>query len=80
MTMSNVADLFAATIEQAGVKRIFGIAGDSLNGLTEARRRRGAIEWIHVRHEEVADFATAGEASNKELKAFPTASTGVKPS
>jgi pyruvate dehydrogenase (quinone) len=62
MTMSNVADLFAATIEQAGVKRIFGIVGDSLNGLTEALRRRGTIEWINVRHEEVATFAAAGEA------------------
>jgi pyruvate dehydrogenase (quinone) len=62
MTMSNVADLFVATIEQAGVKRIFGIVGDSLNGLTEALRRRGTIEWIHVRHEEVAAFAAAGEA------------------
>jgi len=51
-----------ATMEQAGVRRIFGIVGDSLNGLTEALRRRGKIEWIHVRHEEVAAFAAAGEA------------------
>src|SRR5690242_21737480 len=63
MALNNVADLLVATMEQAGVKRIFGIVGDSLNGLTEALRRRGTIEWIHVRHEEAAAFAAAGEAA-----------------
>jgi pyruvate dehydrogenase (quinone) len=63
MALNNVADLLVATLEQAGVKRIFGIVGDSLNGLTEALRRRGTIEWIHVRHEEAAAFAAAGEAA-----------------
>ena len=62
MAIENVADLFVATLEQAGVKRIYGIVGDSLNGLTEALRSRGTIEWVHVRHEEVAAFAAAGEA------------------
>jgi pyruvate dehydrogenase (quinone) len=62
MAIKNVADLVVATLEQAGVKRIFGIVGDSLNGLTEALRRRGTIEWVHVRHEEAAAFAAAGEA------------------
>jgi pyruvate dehydrogenase (quinone) len=62
MAIKNVADLFVATLEQAGVKRIYGIVGDSLNGLTEALRSRGTIEWVHVRHEEVAAFAAAGEA------------------
>src|SRR3984893_1795308 len=62
MMANNVADLIVTTLEQAGVKRIYGIVGDSLNGLTEALRRRGTIEWIHVRHEEVAAFAAAGEA------------------
>jgi pyruvate dehydrogenase (quinone) len=62
MAIENVADLFVATLEQAGVKRIYGIVGDSLNGLTEALRGRGTIEWVHVRHEEVAAFAAAGEA------------------
>jgi pyruvate dehydrogenase (quinone) len=41
----------------AGVKRIYGVVGDSLNGLTDALRRQGKIEWIHVRHEEVGAFA-----------------------
>jgi pyruvate dehydrogenase (quinone) len=44
------------------VKRIYGIVGDSLNGLTDAIRRRGKIEWVHVRHEEVAAFAAGAEA------------------
>src|ERR1700756_1963499 len=63
MALNNVADLLVATMEQAGIKRIFGIVGDSLNGLTESLRRRGTIEWIHVRHEEAAAFAAAGEAA-----------------
>ena len=62
MKIDNVADLIAETLAQAGVKRIFGVVGDSLNGLTDALRKRKAIDWIHVRHEEVAAFAAAGEA------------------
>src|SRR6201986_2931643 len=62
MRIENVADLIAETLIQAGVKRIFGVVGDSLNGLTEALRKRETIDWIHVRHEEVAAFAASGEA------------------
>ena len=57
-----VADQFVETLVAAGVKRIYGIVGDSLNGLTDAVRRHGKIEWIHVRHEEVAAFAAGAEA------------------
>ena len=57
-----VADQFIETLAAAGVKRIYGVVGDSLNGLTEAIRKRGDIEWIHVRHEEVAAFAASAEA------------------
>src|SRR6476659_5350505 len=57
-----VADQFADTLAAAGVKRIYGIVGDSLNGLTDAIRRQGRIEWVHVRHEEVAAFAAGAEA------------------
>ncbi|MCW2238844.1 thiamine pyrophosphate-binding protein [Azospirillum canadense] len=57
-----VADQFAAVLAAAGVKRIYGVAGDSLNGFTDALRRQGKIEWIHVRHEEVAAFAAGAEA------------------
>ena len=57
-----VADQFTETLAAAGVKRIYGIVGDSLNGLTDALRRQGQIEWVHVRHEEVAAFAAGAEA------------------
>src|SRR5271169_2150882 len=57
-----VADQFAETLAVAGVKRIYGIVGDSLNGITDAIRRQGKIEWLHVRHEEVAAFAAGAEA------------------
>src|SRR5260221_2860737 len=60
--MTTVADQFAETLVAAGVKRIYGIVGDSLNGLTDAIRRQGKIEWLHVRHEEVAAFAAGAEA------------------
>jgi pyruvate dehydrogenase (quinone) len=59
---STLADQFAETLATAGVKRIYGIVGDSLNGLTDALRRQGRIEWVHVRHEEVAAFAAGAEA------------------
>ncbi|MGY4411248.1 pyruvate dehydrogenase (quinone) [Bradyrhizobium sp. LB9.1b] len=57
-----VADQFVETLAAAGVKRIYGVVGDSLNGLTDAIRRHGKIDWIHVRHEEVAAFAAGAEA------------------
>jgi pyruvate dehydrogenase (quinone) len=57
-----VAEQFVEILAAAGVKRIYGIVGDSLNGLTDAIRRQGKIEWIHVRHEEVAAFAAGAEA------------------
>src|SRR3981189_2090363 len=60
--MRTVADQFAAILAAAGVKRIYGIVGDSLNGLTDAIRRQGKIEWIHVRHEEGGAFAAGAEA------------------
>jgi pyruvate dehydrogenase (quinone) len=62
MAIDTVADLIAETLIQAGVKRVFGVVGDSLNGLTEALRKRDAIRWLHVRHEEVAAFAAAAES------------------
>jgi pyruvate dehydrogenase (quinone) len=57
-----VADQFADTLVAAGVKRIYGVVGDSLNGITDALRRQGKIEWVHVRHEEVGAFAASAEA------------------
>jgi hypothetical protein len=49
-SMQTVADQFAEMLVAAGVKRIYEIVGDSLNGLTDAIRRQGKIEWVHVRH------------------------------
>jgi len=57
-----VADQFVEVLAAAGVKRAYGIVGDSLNGITDAIRRHGKIEWVHVRHEEVAAFAAGAEA------------------
>ncbi len=62
MSKFNIADLVVAAIKQAGVKRVYGIAGDSLNALTESIRKDKDIDWIHVRHEEVAAFAAGAEA------------------
>src|ERR1700722_95833 len=57
-----VAHVLVETLITAGVKRIYGVVGDSLNGMTEAMRKDKRIEWVHVRHEEVAAFAAGAEA------------------
>ena len=74
--MTTVAEQFAATLAAAGVKRIYGIVGDSLNGLTDAIRRQGKIDWIHVRHEEVAAFAAGAEAHLTDSLAVCAGSCG----
>jgi pyruvate dehydrogenase (quinone) len=56
------ASYMAKTLHKAGVKRVYGIVGDSLNGFTDALRQQKAIDWIHMRHEEGAAFAAAAEA------------------
>ena len=56
------ADYMVDTLAQVGVKRIYGVVGDSLNGFSDSLRRLGTIDWIHVRHEEGAAFAAAAEA------------------
>src|SRR6201995_2077978 len=58
----NVAEIFIETLVNAGVKRVYGVVGDSLNGLTDVIRKSKQIEWLHVRHEEVAAFAAGAEA------------------
>lgn len=62
MPSTTVADTVATMLHGAGVRRIYGVVGDSLNGLTDALRRRGDIRWIHTRHEEVAAFAAGADA------------------
>ena len=56
------ADYLAGTLLQAGVKRVYGVVGDSLNGFTDSLRRLKEIEWVHMRHEEGAAFAAGAEA------------------
>jgi pyruvate dehydrogenase (quinone) len=56
------AEYLVESLEKAGVKRIYGIVGDSLNGITDALRRRKSINWVHMRHEEAAAFAAGAEA------------------
>ena len=60
--MATVAETLVKTLVQAGVKRVYGIVGDSLNGIIDAMRREKSIQWIHVRHEEVAAFAAGADA------------------
>jgi pyruvate dehydrogenase (quinone) len=57
-----VADLFVDVLLEAGVQRVYGVSGDSLNGITDSIRTRGQIQWVHTRHEEVAAFAAGAEA------------------
>src|ERR1700731_1210338 len=57
-----VADQMVETLAAAGVERIYGIVGESLNGFTDALRRHGGFQWLHVRHEEVAAFAAGADA------------------
>jgi len=56
-----VAELFVETLKSAGVTRVWGLPGDSLNGFTDVLRRDESIRWMHVRHEESAAFAAAAE-------------------
>ncbi|MFE1296199.1 pyruvate dehydrogenase [Streptomyces sp. NPDC058731] len=62
MAKQNVAEQFVDILARAGVKRLYGVVGDSLNPIVDAVRRNAAIDWIHVRHEETAAFAAGAEA------------------
>ncbi|ENA28450.1 MULTISPECIES: ubiquinone-dependent pyruvate dehydrogenase [Pseudomonas] len=63
MAKITIAQQLATTLEQAGVQRIWGVTGDSLNGLNDALRKMETIDWMHVRHEETAAFAAGAEAA-----------------
>jgi pyruvate dehydrogenase (quinone) len=60
---ATVAEVMVSILKASGVRQVYGIPGDSLNGFTDAMRRDGGIAWQHVRHEEAAAFAAAGEAA-----------------
>jgi len=57
-----IAQLLVDILVASGVQRVYGVAGDSLNGITDALRAQGSMEWIHTRHEETAAFAAGAEA------------------
>lgn len=72
----NIAELIVQTIRRAGVERVWGLPGDSLNGFTDALRRDGALSWMHMRHEEAAAFAAAGDAALTDRLAVVAGSCG----
>lgn len=62
MARQNVAEQFVDILARAGVRRMYGVVGDSLNPVVDAIRRNAAIDWVQVRHEEAAAFAAGAEA------------------
>jgi pyruvate dehydrogenase (quinone) len=62
MATRTVAGQVVETLGRAGVERIYGVSGDSLNGITDSIRRHERMRWIHMRHEEAAAFAAGAEA------------------
>src|SRR5437868_12124701 len=62
MARKRVADVLIDTLVAGGVKRVYGLVGDSLNGVTDSIRPRKDLQWVHVRHEETAAFAAGAEA------------------
>src|SRR5216110_1846186 len=62
MGKKTVAELLVDTLVSRDVSRIYGVAGDSLNGITDSIRRQDQLHWVHVRHEETAAFAAGAEA------------------
>src|SRR6202011_3646704 len=62
MAGKKVAQLLVDVLADAGVQRMYGVSGDSLNGITDSIRAKKEIQWIHVRHEETAAFAAGAEA------------------
>src|ERR1700750_2946385 len=62
MVRKTVAELLVDVLAEAGVERIYGVPGDSLNGITDSMRTRNDIQWIGVRNEEAGAFAAGAEA------------------
>ena len=60
--MATVAEILYETLNLSGVKRVYGLPGDSLNGFTDSIGKHNNIRWIHVRHEEAASFAAGAGA------------------
>src|SRR5437868_6583731 len=66
MAKKRVADVLIETLVAAGVKRVYGLVGDSLNGVTDSIRPREDVQWVPVRHEETAAFAAGAETQLTE--------------
>jgi pyruvate dehydrogenase (quinone) len=62
MPTTKIANIIVETLASIGVKRVYGVPGDSLNAITDAIRAHPSIAWIHTRHEEAAAFAAGAEA------------------
>jgi pyruvate dehydrogenase (quinone) len=62
MATAKIAKIIVDTLESVGVKRVYGVPGDSLNGITDAIRTHKSVEWVHMRNEEAAAFAAGAEA------------------
>ena len=60
--MTDVAEVIVRALHRHGVKTVWGVVGDALNPVTDAIRRQEGMEWIGVRHEEVAAFAAGAQA------------------
>jgi len=74
--MANLAEQLITVLRQAGVERIYGVVGDSLNPVVDAIRRTEGIRWVHVRNEEAAAFAAAAEAQTTGKLAVCAGSCG----
>ena len=73
MARQSIGEQFVGILVRAGVERVYGIVGDSLNPVTDAVRRTPGIDWVQVRHEESAAFAAGAEA---QITGRPAACAG----
>jgi pyruvate dehydrogenase (quinone) len=76
MASTTIADYLAGTLAAAGVERIWGVTGDSLNGLAYSLEQAGSIRWMHTRHEEAAAFAAGADAASSGRLAVCAGSCG----
>ncbi|HFT8006644.1 TPA: ubiquinone-dependent pyruvate dehydrogenase [Burkholderia cenocepacia] len=76
MARQTMAEYLAKTLAAAGVERIWGVTGDSLNGLSFSLSQLGSIRWMHTRHEESAAFAAGADAASTGRLAVCAGSCG----
>lgn len=76
MAKHTIAEYLAKKLAVAGVERIWGVTGDSLNGLAYSLDQLGSIRWMHTRHEEAAAFAAGAEAASTGQLAVCAGSCG----